>query len=151
MSDVLAQHKKPPRTPITRELAVLYKRTFTEIIRNPTLLAMHCIMALVMGLLCGGIFYHISNDIAGAQNRLGAPRPILPGPCPPGHLCSLCCDRKSLRRETFSCICFCGESRVFHAQIPSLPLLASASGSTPPPVHDISMEASPFEDESMQA
>ena len=65
------QHKKPPRSPLTRELAVLYKRTFTEIIRNPTLLLMHCIMALVMGLLCGGIFYHISNDIAGAQNRLG--------------------------------------------------------------------------------
>lgn len=68
---LLVQHKKPPRSPLTRELAVLYKRTFTEIIRNPTLLLMHCIMALVMGLLCGGIFYHISNDIAGAQNRLG--------------------------------------------------------------------------------
>ena len=68
---VVLQHKKPPRTPIMRELAVLYKRTFTEIIRNPTLLLMHCVMALVMGLLCGGIFWHISNDIAGAQNRLG--------------------------------------------------------------------------------
>ncbi len=69
--EVMLQHQKPPRTPITRELAVLYKRTFTEIIRNPTLLLMHCVMALVMGLLCGGIFWHISNDIAGAQNRLG--------------------------------------------------------------------------------
>ena len=72
---LLVQHKKPPRSPLTRELAVLYKRTFTEIIRNPTLLLMHCIMALVMGLLCGGIFYHISNDIAGAQNRLGEASP----------------------------------------------------------------------------
>ena len=71
MLEVMLQHQKPPRTPITRELAVLYKRTFTEIIRNPTLLLMHCVMALVMGLLCGGIFWHISNDIAGAQNRLG--------------------------------------------------------------------------------
>ena len=50
---------------------MLYKRTFTEIIRNPTLLLMHCVMALAMGLLCGGIFWKISNDIAGAQNRLG--------------------------------------------------------------------------------
>ncbi|EIE21490.1 hypothetical protein COCSUDRAFT_66913 [Coccomyxa subellipsoidea C-169] len=65
-------HKKPPRAPLARELAVLFWRTLTEIIRNPTLLAMHCAMALVMGLLCGGIFYHIGNDIAGAQNRLGA-------------------------------------------------------------------------------
>ena len=71
MCTLTLQHTKPPRTPITRELAVLYKRTFTEIIRNPTLLLMHCVMALIMGLLCGGIFWHISNDIAGAQNRLG--------------------------------------------------------------------------------
>ena len=66
------QRAKPPRAPLVRELGVLYWRTLTEIVRNPTLLAMHCAMALVMGFLCGGIFYHISNDIAGAQNRLGA-------------------------------------------------------------------------------
>jgi hypothetical protein len=66
------QHQRPPRTPLGRELAVLYWRTLAEIVRNPTLLAMHCAMALVMGCLCGGIFLHISNDIAGAQNRLGA-------------------------------------------------------------------------------
>ena len=72
------QHTKPPRTPLTRELAVLYWRTFTEIVRNPTLLAMHCAMAIVMGCLCGGIFYHMQNDIAGAQNRLGTlPPPLL--------------------------------------------------------------------------
>jgi hypothetical protein len=76
------QHKKPPRAPLARELAVLFWRTLTEIIRNPTLLAMHCAMALVMGLLCGGIFYHIGNDIAGAQNRLGAPTSALSAaPC----------------------------------------------------------------------
>ncbi len=67
------KHRKPPRTPLARELAVLFWRTLTEIIRNPTLLAMHCAMAIIMGTLCGGIFYHIGNDIAGAQNRLGGP------------------------------------------------------------------------------
>jgi hypothetical protein len=72
----LQKRQKPPRTPITRELAVLYWRTLTEIIRNPTLLAMHCAMAVIMGTLCGGIFYHISNDIAGAQNRLGEIPPL---------------------------------------------------------------------------
>lgn len=73
------QHTKPPRTPLGRELAVLFWRTLTEIIRNPTLLAMHCAMAIIMGTLCGGIFYHIGNDIAGAQNRLGARRILHPG------------------------------------------------------------------------
>ena len=85
----MLQHKKPPRTPITRELAVLYKRTFTEIIRNPTLLLMHCVMALVMGLLCGGIFWHISNDIAGAQNRLGTVL-IQTAPCISARLPAAC-------------------------------------------------------------
>ncbi len=78
-------HKKPARAPLARELAVLFWRTLTEILRNPTLLLMHCLMALIMGLLCGGIFYHISNDIAGAQNRLGM--------CHSSHLpaCIACC------------------------------------------------------------
>ena len=64
--------RKPARTPFGRELAVLFWRTLTEIWRNPSLLAMHCIMALTMGLLCGGIFYNLKFDIAGAQGRLGA-------------------------------------------------------------------------------
>ncbi|BDA44712.1 probable broad substrate specificity ATP-binding cassette transporter at C-terminar half [Coccomyxa sp. Obi] len=68
----LTLHKKPARAPLARELAVLFWRTLTEILRNPTLLLMHCLMALIMGVLCGFIFFHISNDIAGAQNRLGA-------------------------------------------------------------------------------
>ena len=64
--------RKPARTPFGRELAVLFWRTLTEIWRNPSLLAMHCVMAIVMGLLCGGIFYNLKFDIAGAQGRLGA-------------------------------------------------------------------------------
>lgn len=62
---------KPQRTPFFRELAVLFWRTLTEIIRNPALLGMHCAMSIAMGLLCGGIFYQLKFDIAGAQGRLG--------------------------------------------------------------------------------
>eukprot|EP00884_Botryococcus_braunii_P012056 jgi/Botrbrau1/20851/Bobra.0156s0075.2 len=62
---------KPQRTPFFRELAVLFWRTLTEIIRNPALLGMHCAMSIAMGLLCGGIFFQLKFDIAGAQGRLG--------------------------------------------------------------------------------
>ena len=63
---------KPARTPFLRELAVLFWRAGTEVVRNPALLLMHCAMGAVMGVLCGGIFYGLQFDIAGAQGRLGA-------------------------------------------------------------------------------
>ncbi|KAK9811462.1 hypothetical protein WJX72_004287 [[Myrmecia] bisecta] len=54
-----------------REMAVLFWRSCTEIIRNPTLLALHCGMSVAMGLLAGGIFNQLGFDIAGTQNRGG--------------------------------------------------------------------------------
>jgi len=62
----------PPRTPFEREVAVLFKRTLTEILRNPALLMMHCVTSFVVGLFCGGIFWHLDTTNVGAQNRLGA-------------------------------------------------------------------------------
>ena len=66
--------RRPPRTPFAREVAVLFKRTLTEILRNPALLTMHCFVSTVVGLFCGGIFWHLDTSNVGAQNRLGAPR-----------------------------------------------------------------------------
>ena len=63
---------KPARTPFLRELAVLFWRAGTEVVRNPALLLMHAAMGASMGVLCGGIFYGLKFDIAGAQGRLGA-------------------------------------------------------------------------------
>lgn len=65
--------RRPPRTPFAREVAVLFKRTLTEILRNPALLTMHCLVSAVVGLFCGGIFWHLDTSNVGAQNRLGAP------------------------------------------------------------------------------
>jgi hypothetical protein len=70
----------PPRTPFMREVAVLFKRTLTEILRNPALLMMHCVTSAVVGLFCGGIFWKLDTTNVGAQNRLGA-RARAP-PCP---------------------------------------------------------------------
>jgi len=62
----------PPRPPRARELAVLFWRAGTEVARNPALLLMHCLLGGGAGLLCGGIFWRMGTDLAGAQGRLGA-------------------------------------------------------------------------------
>ena len=61
----------PPRPPRAQELAVLFWRAGTEVARNPALLLMHCALGAGAGLLCGGIFYKMGTDLAGAQVRRG--------------------------------------------------------------------------------
>ncbi|GMH35874.1 hypothetical protein BSKO_03742 [Bryopsis sp. KO-2023] len=52
-------------------LQVAFWRGFVDIVRNPVLLLAHWLMAVVMGLGLGFIFYDVQKDFAGAQNRLG--------------------------------------------------------------------------------
>eukprot|EP01025_Chloroclados_australasicus_P058017 TRINITY_DN725_c0_g2_i3.p1 TRINITY_DN725_c0_g2~~TRINITY_DN725_c0_g2_i3.p1 ORF type:complete len:1433 (+),score=116.30 TRINITY_DN725_c0_g2_i3:171-4301(+) len=54
-----------------RRLAVLFWRTGIEMIRNPTLMLLHWIMGLGMGLVVGLVFLDVKDDISGAQNRAG--------------------------------------------------------------------------------
>ncbi len=56
---------------LSRQLAVLFWRTGTDILRNPTLLLLHWVMAAVMGIFVGCIFFNVQLDISGAQNRAG--------------------------------------------------------------------------------
>lgn len=53
------------------QLIILSSRTFKNLYRNPKLLLSHYILALVMGGFCGFLYYDVSNDISGFQNRLG--------------------------------------------------------------------------------
>ncbi len=57
---------------LTRQLAVLFWRALMDIVRNPTLLLLHWVMGLLMGLFGGCIFFGVGLDISGAQDRLGA-------------------------------------------------------------------------------
>lgn len=50
---------------------ILSCRTLTNIIRNPYLLASHWIVSALIGLFCGLLFWRVTNDMAGVQNRLG--------------------------------------------------------------------------------
>ncbi|KAL1923307.1 uncharacterized protein VTP21DRAFT_8287 [Calcarisporiella thermophila] len=55
-----------------QELGVLSIRSFTNLYRNPFLFFAHFTVALLLGLLIGLLFWKVSDDLSGFQNRLGS-------------------------------------------------------------------------------
>jgi len=55
-----------------RECAVLYWRAFTNMRREPRLLMLHILVALILGLVVGAVFFQLENSQVGVQNRLGS-------------------------------------------------------------------------------
>jgi ABC-type multidrug transport system ATPase subunit len=64
---------RPPHggAALTTELATLTWRNTLDILRNPSLLILHCVLALGMGVFAGCVFFQVGLDTAGAQNRAG--------------------------------------------------------------------------------
>lgn len=58
-------------TSIVTELATLTWRNGLDIIRNPTLILLHWLLALGMGIFAGCVFFQVGLDTSGAQNRAG--------------------------------------------------------------------------------
>ncbi|EMG48860.1 ADP1 Probable ATP-dependent permease [Candida maltosa Xu316] len=56
---------------ILSQIGILASRTFKNLYRNPRLLLAHYVLSLLVGLFCGYLYYDVSNDISGFQNRLG--------------------------------------------------------------------------------
>ncbi|KAG0332216.1 hypothetical protein BG004_001337 [Podila humilis] len=53
------------------QFKILADRTLKNIYRDPMLMWSHYAMSIVLGLLCGALFYRVTNDIPGFQNRMG--------------------------------------------------------------------------------
>ncbi|KAG5357915.1 ABC transporter G family member [Yarrowia sp. B02] len=53
------------------QLKIIAGRTFKNLYRDPMLLLTHYIMALALGLFSGIVYYQVTDDISGFQNRLG--------------------------------------------------------------------------------
>ncbi|ORY87802.1 putative ABC transporter [Protomyces lactucae-debilis] len=53
------------------QFVLLSKRTFKNLYRNPMLLLTHYAIAVLLALLCGYLYFRISNDLSGFQGRLG--------------------------------------------------------------------------------
>jgi len=54
-----------------QQFSILSSRTFKNLYRNPMLMLTHYAIAVLLALLCGFLFFNVSNDISGFQNRLG--------------------------------------------------------------------------------
>lgn len=65
---IISTHKKPT---LMTQFRILSDRTFKNLYRNPMLMFAHYGIAVVLALVCGGLFYQVSNTIAGFQNRMG--------------------------------------------------------------------------------
>jgi len=63
--------KTPPRSMLV-EIRVLFARTSQNILRHRSLLVLHVALSLSLALFGGLIFHHVTNDLAGFQNRMGA-------------------------------------------------------------------------------
>ncbi|KAK9712006.1 FAD-dependent urate hydroxylase [Basidiobolus ranarum] len=50
---------------------ILSDRTFKNLYRNPYLMLTHYVISVFLAVLCGLLFYQVTNDIAGFQNRMG--------------------------------------------------------------------------------
>ncbi|KAG0304130.1 hypothetical protein BGZ98_005903 [Dissophora globulifera] len=53
------------------QFKILADRTLKNIYRDPMLMFTHFVMSIFLGLLCGAVFYKVTNDIPGFQNRMG--------------------------------------------------------------------------------
>ncbi|KAF9437117.1 ATP-binding cassette sub- G member 2 [Entomortierella beljakovae] len=53
------------------QFKILADRTLKNVYRDPMLMLSHYCMSIFLGLLCGALFYKVTNDIPGFQNRMG--------------------------------------------------------------------------------
>jgi ABC-type multidrug transport system ATPase subunit/ABC-type multidrug transport system permease subunit len=54
-----------------RQFLILSDRTWKNLYRNPLLMLMHYAVAIILAVLSGYLFYGLTDDIPGFQNRLG--------------------------------------------------------------------------------
>ena len=62
---------QPSTVSIFTIFGALVSRTFLLTIRNPLLLFSHYISSIIVGVLLGCVYYQVTNDISGIQNRMG--------------------------------------------------------------------------------
>lgn len=59
------------RTGWINQFLILSRRTWRNLYRNPLLMLTHYAIAILLAVLCGFLFYGLTDDIKGFQNRLG--------------------------------------------------------------------------------
>lgn len=59
------------RVGLGRQFIILSQRTWRNLYRNPMLMLTHYAISILLAVLCGYLFYGLTDDIKGFQNRLG--------------------------------------------------------------------------------
>lgn len=59
------------RVGLFRQFLILSQRTWRNLYRNPMLMLTHYAISILLAVLCGYLFYGLTDDIKGFQNRLG--------------------------------------------------------------------------------
>lgn len=59
------------RVSLRRQFLILSVRTWRNLYRNPMLMLTHYAIAVILAVLSGYLFYGLTDDIAGFQDRLG--------------------------------------------------------------------------------
>ncbi|KAE8136216.1 hypothetical protein BDV38DRAFT_117026 [Aspergillus pseudotamarii] len=63
--------KSYARVGLFRQFLILSQRTWRNLYRNPMLMLTHYAISILLAVLCGYLFYGLTDDIKGFQNRLG--------------------------------------------------------------------------------
>ena len=63
--------KSYKRIGLGRQFIILSQRTWRNLYRNPMLMLTHYAIAILLAVLCGYLFYGVTDDISGFQDRLG--------------------------------------------------------------------------------
>lgn len=63
--------KNYARVGLVRQFLILSQRTWRNLYRNPMLMLTHYAISILLAVLCGYLFYGLTDDIKGFQNRLG--------------------------------------------------------------------------------
>lgn len=71
LSDTVVQSKGFARVGLARQFIILSQRTWRNLYRNPMLMLTHYAIAILLAVLSGYLFYGLTDDISGFQNRLG--------------------------------------------------------------------------------
>ncbi|KAH0610287.1 uncharacterized protein H6S33_011814 [Morchella sextelata] len=53
------------------QFVILSRRTWKNLYRNPMLMLAHYAISILLGVLCGYLFFGLTSDISGFQNRMG--------------------------------------------------------------------------------
>jgi ABC-type multidrug transport system ATPase subunit/ABC-type multidrug transport system permease subunit len=59
-------------TSFLTQLQVIMKRNFQTLLRNRSLLVLHLTVSFVLGIFVGGLYFNVTTDLGGFQNRAGS-------------------------------------------------------------------------------